>query len=73
MGFNKMDTGKTAAVKLKMEINFGQEKTRHLEYNQRYDDDQGSWETKAQIGLEREKRWKVKVIFATKLFPTKST
>ncbi len=56
MGFNKMDTGKTAAVKLKMEINFGQEKTRHLEYNQRYDDDQGSWETKAQIGLEREKR-----------------
>jgi hypothetical protein len=27
----KMDTGKTAAVKLQMEINFGQEKTRHLE------------------------------------------
>jgi hypothetical protein len=31
MGSNKMDTGKTAALKLKMEIKFGQEKTRHLE------------------------------------------
>jgi hypothetical protein len=31
MGFNKMDTGKTAALKLKMEINFGQEKTKKIE------------------------------------------
>jgi hypothetical protein len=31
MGSSKMDTGKTAAVKLKVEIDFGQEKTGNLE------------------------------------------
>jgi hypothetical protein len=31
MGFNRMDTGKTAAVKLKVELDLGQEKTGNLE------------------------------------------